>query len=500
VGIRSGPTAQPRTRPHPTGQAESKGSSERERRVAGWVLLAIGAGFLLAQLGFIHVDRPIRWDEAVYMTQVTPGMDALFFAAWRSRGITLLIAPVTLLGGSLTDVRLLLMVASAATVTLTFRLWIPLIGIAAPIAAFMFSFTWLGLAYASAVMPNFWAAILGVAVAGLVARRLEGGSIRYAVFASAVLGAMTLVRPTEATVAAGAIGLYVLLIRRTSWRLILGLGLGLALGWLPWILEMSIRFDGVRNALREASVAEILSVAPVTQNLREHLAFTYGPAKMQPVGSPEAGLLWWALLVLLAAIALRRRVPAPARSAALLGCLATLAFMTEYVVLVPFIAARFLLPAYAFAAIAAAIGLVSLHRNGVAARAVGAVALLLMIPWAVWQGDVASRVAARDLRGGRRFLVAGLLLRDLADGRPCSFVSPFAVPQIHFTSGCAGGQLRFPPRPTEAQRDAVAAGEEVFMILPARARSRSPLASLSPIRFRGPRQIWFIYRLSELYG
>ncbi|MGI8616457.1 MAG: hypothetical protein ACR2L4_06725, partial [Actinomycetota bacterium] len=155
-------------------------------------------GFLLAQLALIHLRRPIRWDEAVYMTQVIPGMDALFFAAWRSRGITLLISPVTLLGGSLADVRLFLMVASAATVTLTFRIWIPLIGIAAPAAAFLFSFTWLGLVYGSAVMPNFRAAILGVAVAGLIARRLEGGSLRWAVSASAVLGAMTLVRPTDA--------------------------------------------------------------------------------------------------------------------------------------------------------------------------------------------------------------------------------------------------------------------------------------------------------------
>ena len=46
--------------------------------------------------------RPSGWDEAVYVSQVTPGMEAMFMAAWRARGITLLIAPVTLLGGSWT--------------------------------------------------------------------------------------------------------------------------------------------------------------------------------------------------------------------------------------------------------------------------------------------------------------------------------------------------------------------------------------------------------------
>lgn len=496
--IQADPPASQTTDPQPTEQAESKWSFEREQRLAWWILLAVGAGYLVAQLALMPFRRPVGWDEAIYVTQVTPGMDALFVDAWRARGITLLIAPVTLLGGSLADLRLFLMVASAAAVTLTFRLWIPLIGIAAPIAAFLFSFTWLGLVNGSTVMPNFWAAILGVAVAGLVARRLEGGTLLHAVFAAALLGAVALVRPSEATIVAGAIGLYVVVIRRTSWRLVLGLALGLALGWLPWIIEMSIRFDGLGNALEEARVAGHLAVAPVTGNVLGHLAFTYGGAKLPPVGLPEAGILWWGLLVLLAAIALRRQVAAPARSVALLGCLATIALTVEYFVLVPFIAGRFLLPAYAFAAIPAGIGLASLLRNGVVARVVGAVVLVLMVPWAVWQGDVGSRVVAREARGGTRFAAAGQLLRDLADGRPCSFVSPGAFPQIHHVSGCVGEQLSFPPLPTAAQWDAIAAGEEVFMILPKVARSESPLATLTPVRFRAPKRMWFIYRLSEL--
>ncbi|MGI8615203.1 MAG: hypothetical protein ACR2L4_00245, partial [Actinomycetota bacterium] len=52
-------------------------------------------------------------------------------------------APVTGLGGSVRDVRLFLMVASDLTMVATFRLWIPLIGLAAPAAAVLFSFSWL---------------------------------------------------------------------------------------------------------------------------------------------------------------------------------------------------------------------------------------------------------------------------------------------------------------------------------------------------------------------
>jgi hypothetical protein len=317
------------------------------------------------------------------------------------------------------------------------------------------------------------------------------------VLASIVLGAMALARPLDATVVAGAIGLYVLVVRSTSWRVVVGLGVGLVLGWMPWAVEMSIRFGGVVGALREANAAGHLSVAPVSRNVLGHLWFTYGLAKPPPGGVPEAGLLWWGLLFVTGVIALRRQVAGPARSVALLGWLATCAIAIEYLVIVPYTAGRFLLPAYAFVAIPAAIGLVSLLREGVATGVIGAAALALVIPWAVWQGSVGSRVAAEEARSGQRFVAAGSLLRDLADGRPCSFVSPAAYPQIQLASGCVGDKLRFASLPTRGQRDALAAGEEVFIILPERAGPDSPIAVFSPVPISGPERTWFIYRLSE---
>jgi hypothetical protein len=480
--------------------ARDPGASERpdrERQVAWWILLAIGAAYLVTQLLRFPSDRPSNWDEAVYVSQVTPGMEALFMAAWRSRGITLLVAPVTLLGGSLSDVRLYLTIVSAAALTSTFGLWIPLIGFAAPIAAFLFSFTWLALINGSAVMPNFWAAILGVAVAGLVARRLEGGSLTHAVLAAAMLGAMALIRPTEATVMAGVIGLYLLVFTRESWRFGLALGVGFALGWLPWVLEMSIRFGGPLNALRQARSAGHIAIAPVGENVLAHLGFTYGRAKLPPDGLPVAGIVWWSLLVVLSLIALRRSVGSPARSAALLSFLATAAFALEYLVLVPIVAARFLLPAYAFAGLTAAIGVVSLIRSGIAARIVGAALLLLIVPWAIWQGEVGTRVLANQLRPAEKLFAAGVALKELANGRPCSFVSPANFPQVQIASGCNGGQLTS-PTPTAAQLDAVAAGQEVFIILLRPAKARSPLADLEPTRLRAVRRPWFVYQLSEL--
>jgi hypothetical protein len=467
-----------------------------ERRLAFWLLLGAGAGYFAAQLFLMPLRRPVGWDEAVYLSQVSPDMDAIFFEAWHSRGITLLVAPVTTLGGSVADVRLYLMALSAGAVTLVFKLWIPVIGLAAPIGAFLFSFTWLALYSGSVVMPNFWAAVLGVGVAASLVRRLESGTLTYALLAVAMLCAMALVRPTEAAVVAGAMGLYVLLVRRTSWRLILGIGLGFVLGWLPWVIEMSIRFGGFGNALRAANSRGHLGVVSITDHLLGYLVSTDLSAEPPSDGFAAAGLLWWGLLVVLATIALRRR-DAPARSIALLATVTTLSLALEYIVLVSFTASRFLLPAYAFAAIPAAIGLRSLVRGGTPARVLGVVVLVAMVPWALWQGEVAGRVEASESRVGRRLVAAGLLLRDLADGRQCSFVSPGAYPQVQFASGCDGGPLTLPPRPSRAQWEAVDRGDEVFMILTSVAHGDSPLAELSPIRFEAPTRPWFIYRLSD---
>jgi len=283
-------------------EARSEGRGSGEQVLAWRLLVAVGVAYLVAQVALFSFSRPPGWDESVYLSQVMPGRD-LAFDAWRARGITLLIAPVTVLGGSVGQVRLFLMVASAIAVTTSFRVWIPLIGFAAPVAAVMFSFTWLALLNGSEVMPNLWAAILGLATTGLVARRLDDGRARHIVLAAATLAAMALTRPTEAAVLAGAIGLYVVVFRRTEWRLLAPLGVGLALGWLPWFIEMSIRFGGPVRALDEAAV-EHFAAASVSHNLFIHLAATGGKLAVDRV--PLGGVIWWGLLVSLTIVAIAK--------------------------------------------------------------------------------------------------------------------------------------------------------------------------------------------------
>jgi hypothetical protein len=472
-------------------QEEPESHTGRERALALGLVVAIGVVYLVVQLVFIPRDWPTSWDEAVYLSQVTPGMDGLFFNAWHARGITLLVAPVTSLGGSVSDVRLFLTVLSAIAVTLTFRLWIPVVGIAAALAAFVFCFSWQGLIPATEIKPNYWGALLGLATAGLVARRLHGDRVRDLVLASVVLGAMALVRPTEATVLTGAIGAYVLVFRRTSWRDLFPLGAGLFLGWLPWLIEMSVRFGGLPGAVREAGKEHHFGLVPVGENVLLHLRYTDG--KFGESAIP--GAIWWGVLVLMVAVAIARGVTKSDRAAALLCAIGALALAAEYLVFVPALTYRFLLPAYAMASIPFAVGVSSLLRGRTPSRVIGAVVLLLTIPWTIWQGAVTAEQAPKVNRGAAGPVRVGTAIRRLAEGRDCLVLSQRAYPQVAYAAGCSGDFAKFRVLTVERLEHLAESGRAVFVVRIREAPEDSPLGSIEPVPALAAFSSWFVYEI-----
>ncbi|MGI8617012.1 MAG: hypothetical protein ACR2L4_09590 [Actinomycetota bacterium] len=470
---------------------ESGRQTDRERALALGLVIAIGVVSLVVQFLFIPRDWPTSWDEAVYLSQVTPDMDGLFFNAWHARGITLLVAPVTWLGGSVSDVRLFLMVLSAITITLTFRLWIPVIGIAAALAAFIFSFSWQGLIPASEIKPNYWGALLGLATAGLIARRLEDDRTGDLVLASIALAAMALVRPTEATVLAGAVGAYILLFRRMSWRDLFPLGIGLFLGWLPWIIEMSVRFGGLPGAVRAAGKEHHFGLVPVAENVLLHLRYTDG--KYGETAIP--GAIWWGVLVVMVAVAIARGVTRVDRAAAMLCAFGALALAAEYLFFVPALTYRFLLPAYAMASIPFAIGLVSLLRGTTARRVIGAIVVLLMIPWTIWQGAVTAEQAPKVNRGAAGPARVGTTIRRLAEGRPCLVLSQRAYPQVAYAAGCSGGPAKFRLLTAERLENLSRSGRAVFVVRIREVPEDSALGSIEPVPALAAFSSWYVYEI-----
>jgi hypothetical protein len=313
---------------------------------------------------------------------------------------------------------------------------------------------------------------------------------------------MALFRPTEATVLAGVIGICIVLFSRASWRVLVALGAGLVLGWLPWVVEMSLRFGGPLEAIRAAN-AEHFAAVPIARNVAQYLAFTDG--RLSPSATPDvplAGVVWWASFVGMSIVAVTQGVTATDRSAAILSCIATVFLAAEYLVFVSSQAARFLLPMYAFASLPIAIGLVALLRGRIIPRVAGALVLLVLIPWALWQGGVADRVEAEMARTASSLRSIGLTLRELADGRPCAFVTPHGYPEVALASGCNGASLLGSEATTsEGLAKLLSGGTQVFVVLRKQAPRASPLSSLTPLPAPAPRGItWFIYHVPASTG
>ena len=80
----------------------------------------LGGVYAVMQLLIMPIARHPAWDEAIYLSQVTPGAGGTPFAPSRARGISLLVAPFAGVGLPLTITRAVLIVLSAAVLFVVF--------------------------------------------------------------------------------------------------------------------------------------------------------------------------------------------------------------------------------------------------------------------------------------------------------------------------------------------------------------------------------------------
>ena len=227
---------------------------DSEITLARRLILVIGLAYLAAQLLAFSLDRPPSWDEAIYLSQVTPGAEPLPFVPSRARGITFLAIPVLQLGGSLSQLRLFLAVASTAALVGAFRMWVPVAGYGATAAALLFAGAWPVLFYGSELMPNLWMALTGVAATAVLARRFAGHEGRHdELIAGGLVAVAALIRPLDAVVLTAALVLLPVAVRRATVSWTVHLALGLLAGWAPWLVEMTARFGSPWEALAAAA-------------------------------------------------------------------------------------------------------------------------------------------------------------------------------------------------------------------------------------------------------
>ncbi|MGW5618549.1 hypothetical protein [Streptomyces sp. NPDC003877] len=472
-----------RRRDHPP--APGTAGHKRGARTLAW----LAAVFTLAQLALVRPVLGLGWDEIVYVSQVTSHTPAAFFSAPRSRGVSLLVAPVASWSESVPLLRVYLAVLSGLALFLALRTWRGLFPTRVlVVGGALFASLWMTLFYGPQAMPNYWVAIGALISVGCFLRAREEPSARASLWGVAAGGAlMALMRPGDAVWV--ALPLLVLALARRHGRLLLALAAGLAAGALPWVIEAWTGHGGLAQRLSDAS--RIQGGLGWQIAVDDQLRSLGGRALCRPctgsVPHPVVTVWWFALPVLaglgLAVAARARRLE---RTLVPLACAATAA--VPYLFMIGYAAPRFLQPAYALLAIPVADALWHLARKpGGTWRPVAAALVALglaghlAVQIAVLEGAVARNTDSR--RDWDR--TAGALHR-LGVRPPCLLTGHEAIP-IGYYAGCSSGA-------TSGHNENTTVPEIL------RTADRLPVAHLAPAGGTPPgyARTWPVHRVSDL--
>ena len=273
------------------------------RKPGTWVLI-VALVYAGAQLLLLDPNRFYEWDEVIYVGEVSTDVPSISFSAHRARGITMVVAPVTLLTDSILVLRLYLIAASTTALATAFLIWRRVIAWGAPVAAAFFSIGWMTVFYGSEVSPNLYVAFAAVALLGMSIRYARSRSRWDLFWVGALVALAMLLRPSDAVVLAIGVTVVVAFIgRKALGAFAAALVGGVVLGALPWIVEASVRWDGPFDRLQTAS--EIVG-GGTTFNLLDLMRLLDGPLVGPQTTDqlPVVGLLWVAGLASLGVVGL----------------------------------------------------------------------------------------------------------------------------------------------------------------------------------------------------
>jgi hypothetical protein len=455
---------------------------------SAWWLIAAAGAFALAQLLFVSVRMGLSWDEAVYVSQVSGHAPAAYFDPARARGVTLLVAPVTLLTSSFVALRIYLSFVSGLGLLAALWAWRPLRAAwVLGLAGVAFGGLWVAQYYGPQAMPDMWSALSGLFAVGCFLRYVSasapvaGGGRRALAGLAGGLGCTALFRPGDAVylavplfVAAGVVAAW----RR--WELVVAMVAGLAAGGAEWVIEAYVRFGGVGARLHAAGAEQ--SGFGLHFAVLDELKAVNGPTLCRPctVGLryPEASLWWLALPVLevLGVLAARRLGQLGSSLLPLVcGCCAA----AQYLFMINYAAPRFLLPAYALLAIPVADGLAWMVsglrwdlRPAMTAVVVCFLVVQLVIQHLVLDHEVGGTVAFHD-----DYTRIAAELVSLGVRPPCLVNGDQYIP-VGYYAGCASA-------PSLSGSSAAASGEKRILLVPAGHRPPGYARGWRAYRLRG---------------
>ncbi|MGW0290948.1 hypothetical protein, partial [Streptomyces tuirus] len=404
-------------------------------------LAALAAVFTLAQLALVRPVLGLGWDEIVYVSQVTSHHPAAFFSAPRSRGVSLLVAPVASWSSSVPLLRVYLALLSGFALYLALRSWRGLFPTRVlVVGGALFASLWVTLFYGPQAMPNYWVAIGALISVGCFLRARAERSSSGALWGLAAGGAlMAWMRPTDAVYV--AVPLLVLALARRHWRLLLALAAGLAAGAVPWVIEAYLSHGGLGARLAEAS--RIQGGLGWQIAVDDQLRSLGGRALCRPCTGPMPTPLvtfWWFTLPVLAGLALvsAARARRLERTLVPLACATTAAL--PYLFMIGYAAPRFLQPAYALLAIPVADALWHLVTGpGRSWRPVAAALVALALAGHLTaQLAVLHGAVSRNTESRRDWDRTADALHRLGVRPPCLLTGHEAIP-IGYYTGCNSG-------------------------------------------------------------
>lgn len=430
-----------------------RGAAHRIARVRAHRMLWIVSGaFCLVSAALVPLTMPLGWDEIVYASRFSPYDPATPFSAPRTRGVPLLLAPVASWSDSTVLLRVWLLMLAGGALWLGFRPWLRVLHrpTAVWVAAGLYSSLWITLFYAGSAMPNHYTAMGATAATGyLLAPRP-----RYAGVAVS-LAVVFLMRPNDGVAIAIPLLVAAALMPalRNQGRLygrLSAVAAGAVAGVLPWIVEAHLRFGGVGHRLAEAG--EIQGGLRPVFSLGAHLTALDGPLLCRPcagdtVQSPVAE--WWVLLPLLAALGFWEARRARRSTAPLwLAVAVAVAASAPYLLLVPYAAARFLLPVYALLALPAALGILAVLRRVRTAGSRWAVVVLALtvIGHLGIQATLAHTHADIQQRARGDWDRIASVLREHGVRPPCLIQGNASTVPIAHTAGCSSADTTAPER------------------------------------------------------
>jgi len=306
-------------------RAESRELRRRERHLrqhaggwwdadgVGW-LAAAATAFTAAVLAFNPLSARLSGDEVVYASQIANHVPLLQWNPQHARGVSLLVAPVTLLTSSATILRTYLALLAGIGLFLALLTWRGVVKTRVlTLACVMFGGLWVAESLAVQLYPNYWIALGGLAGAGLCLRCLRSPAPRWLVLVLLVLAAAftSLMRPQDALFLFAPLLVATLVVaarragRRRGLAALVAMLAGLAVGAGAWVAEGYLYFGGPLARMHLTSRYVGGTRFDPVNNLRiiDGGRTSTVPGYPSVSGWPHPHLLWWwlgfALLVVL---------------------------------------------------------------------------------------------------------------------------------------------------------------------------------------------------------